>query len=233
MKETARPSILPPGYLEHGAAAKKKGPLPSGLETFLRGKRTYTVHGAVFSSEEYAEAQTLLIRLADFLRQNNALGTDYASYAKMGLGEVILWEMVQHFSQPQIQAILTDYRQSLHQLVSHRFQQLRKGQLSDQEPCSPYYLAQWENGHCVPYPTVAWDRDRIEKIYAAFAAGRFRSGREVYIDLVCPALSSVSGDQWAGARRLIDDLTDIELFRDRLEEFSCQFFQPLEPWEEL
>ena len=233
MKEKDWCGILPPGYLEY--EEEEMPSLPGRLKGVLRGKRACPIHGAVFSPEEYASARKILMSLADCLRQHGALAADYDSYAKWGMAEVYLWEVAdaQLFSEEQIQAILRDYQENLRALLCRRISQGEEGQALAEEPYSAYYLVRWENGHRVPYPTVAWDKARIKTIYETFATGAARTGRETFLRLVRPAVSSLMEDEGAVEQRLADYLAGMEAFQDSLDWLSCQFLQPFEPEEEF
>ena len=226
----SRTGILPPGYLEHG-----RGERPFLLRcvgNWLRGARPYVVCGVAFSPEEYGAARTILMGLADCLRENSALAADYDSYAKMGLGEKILWETAEAhgFSEEQTRVILQDYRNNLVWLACDRIWQFQGEEPAD--PCGACYLVRRENGCWGPYPTVAWDTARIERIYEVFFACGLDVAQEVFEELVRPALATLSRKKAWIEQRLAGYQAGIAALYDRLVEVQLRFVEPWEPWEE-
>ena len=227
-----RPGILPPGYLEHGREDRPF--LLRCVGGWLRGTRPYVVCGVAFSPEEYGVARAILMGLVDCLRENGALAADYDSYAKMGLGEKILWETIDahEFSEEQTQVILQDYRNNLRWLAYDRVWQFQEEDTLSAVPYSAYYLVRRENGRWIPYPTVAWDTARIQRIYEIFFACGLDVAQEVFEELVRPALAALSRKKPWIEQRLTGYQTGIAALYDRLVDVQLRFVEPWEPWEE-
>lgn len=134
----------------------------------------YTFHGVAFSHEQIQTATEFLEGLANIMRENGASsGTlDYDDYAVMGLGEsqIRTFGKGQGFSEEQINAILTDHRNTLTELVEKNLSQFPLDRQKTHLPHSQYFfLYQSEEEKLITSPDMASNWDLIRSVYDTMA----------------------------------------------------------------
>ena len=139
----------------------------------------YTLHGVEFTSKQIQSSTNFLEEIAQIMRDIDATsGTlDYDDYAVMGLSESQIRKFGdnQGFSDEQIKALITDYRNTLKELIKQNLSNFPFDKQTTHLPQSKYFFTYYSENKdsckqtLITCPEMAINYDMIQSIYNTFA----------------------------------------------------------------
>lgn len=150
--------------------------------TFIEPK--YTLHGAEFTHDQIRTSTEFLEGLSQLMRENGVLGgaLDYDDYAVMGFGEsqIRMFGKGQGFNEEQINGVITDYRNTLTELVKENLSKYPFDRQATHLPHSEYFFMyrseemdlgelHIKEGTLITTPDLAVNWNMIRSVYSTMA----------------------------------------------------------------